>query len=53
MSEVSGPGDSGEQSLGELVSQLSEQVLHLVRDELRLAVAELEQKASEPGSARG
>lgn len=34
----------GERSVGELVSQLSDQVSQLVRDELRLARAELEQK---------
>ncbi len=37
MSEVNRKADLGELSTGELVSQLSEQVSHLVRDELRLA----------------
>lgn len=53
MSEVDGQDDVGERSVGELVSQLSAQVSHLVRDELRLARAELEQKGKRAGIGAG
>ena len=39
------------QSIGELVKQLSEQTATLVRQELYLAKAEMEQKASARGAA--
>jgi Putative Actinobacterial Holin-X, holin superfamily III len=51
MNKVRGPDRPREPSTGELVSQLSEQVSRLVRDELRLALAELKYKASELESA--
>lgn len=53
MSEVSGSGGGSERSTGELISQLSEQVSHLVRDELRLALAELTQKGKRAGIGAG
>lgn len=53
MSEVNRKADLGELSTGELVSQLSEQVSHLVRDELRLAQAELKQKGKRAGIGAG
>ena len=53
MSEVNRKADPGELSTGELVSQLSEQVSHLVRDELRLAQAELKQKGKRAGIGAG
>jgi Protein of unknown function (DUF1469). len=53
MSEVNRKADVGELSTGELVSQLSEQVSHLVRDELRLAQAELKQKGKRAGIGPG
>lgn len=53
MSEVSGSGGGSERSTGELVSQLSEQVSRLVRDELRLALAELTQKGKRAGIGAG
>ncbi|MDP8970658.1 MAG: phage holin family protein [Actinomycetota bacterium] len=53
MSEVSGQGDLRELPPGELVSRLSEQVSHLVRDELRLAQAELQQKGKRAGIGAG
>ncbi|MGQ0779445.1 MAG: phage holin family protein [Pseudonocardiales bacterium] len=53
MSQVDGQGDIRERSVGELVSQLSEQVSHLIRDELRLAQAELEQKGKRAGIGAG
>lgn len=49
MSEVNRNEELRELSTGELVSQLSEQVSHLVRDELRLAQAELKQKGRQAG----
>lgn len=53
MSQVSEQGELGERSVGELVSQLSAQVSQLVRDELALARAELEQKGKRAGLGAG
>lgn len=53
MSEVDRKADVRELSSGELVSRLSEQVSHLVRDELRLAQAELKQKGKRAGIGAG
>ncbi len=53
MNEVNRKADLGELSTGELVSQLSAQVSHLVRDELRLAQAELTQKGKRVGIGAG
>ncbi|MGH3941519.1 MAG: phage holin family protein [Pseudonocardiaceae bacterium] len=53
MSEIDGQGDMRERSVGDLVSQLSEQVSHLIRDELRLAQVELEQKGKRAGIGAG
>ncbi len=53
MSEVNGPGGLRELPTGELVSRLSTQVSQLVRDELRLALAELKQKGKRAGTGAG
>ncbi len=53
MSEVSEPGDLRELPTGELVKRLSEQIPQLVRDELRLAQAELQQKGKRAGIGAG
>ena len=53
MNEVNRKAELGDLSTGELVSQLSEQVSHLVRDELRLAQAELKQKGKRAGIGAG
>jgi len=53
MSEAGGPGDQRESSTGELVSRLTEQVSQLVRDELRLAQAELKEKGKRLGIGAG
>lgn len=54
MSEASGPGGRNEQpSTGELVSRLSQQISQLVRDELRLARAEMKQKGKQAGIGAG
>lgn len=53
MSEASGSGEVREPSSGELVSQLTAQVSDLVRDELRLAQAELTQKGKRVGIGAG
>jgi len=53
MNEVNRKADLGELSTGELVSQLSEQISHLVRDELQLAQAELKQKGKRAGIGVG
>jgi membrane protein len=47
------PGDLRELSTGELVAQMSAQVSRLVRDELRLAQAELRQKGKRAGIGAG
>ncbi|RSM57906.1 hypothetical protein DMH03_26565 [Amycolatopsis sp. WAC 01376] len=44
---------SGEKSVGELVSDLSDEVKHLVRDEMRLAVFELQKKGKKMGTGAG
>jgi hypothetical protein len=43
----------GEASTGELVSRLTEQASHLIRDELRLAQLEIQQKAKKVGVGAG
>jgi uncharacterized membrane protein YqjE len=53
MSETSGQGDLRELSTGDLVAQLSKQVSRLVRDELRLAQVELQQKGKRAGLGAG
>lgn len=53
MSETDGHGDLGKRSVGELVSQLSEQVSQLVRDEPAPARAELEQKGTRHAARAG
>ncbi|MDQ3885877.1 MAG: phage holin family protein [Actinomycetota bacterium] len=53
MNEVNKKADLRELSTGELVSQLSEQVSHLIRDELRLAQAEMKQKGKRAGLGAG
>ncbi|WP_340682899.1 phage holin family protein [Amycolatopsis coloradensis] len=44
---------SAEKSVGELVSDLSDEVKHLVRDEMRLAVFELQRKGKKMGFGAG
>jgi Flp pilus assembly protein TadB len=46
-------GDLREQSLGELLKQLSEETTRLVRQELELAKAELTQKGKQAGAGAG
>jgi uncharacterized membrane protein YqjE len=53
MSEPAGEHDLGERSTAALVSQLSEQVSRLVRDELRLAKLELTDKGKRAGLGAG
>ena len=53
MSEANRNSDLRELPIGELVGRLSEQVSHLVRDELRLALAELKQKGKRAGIGAG
>ncbi len=53
MSEVNRQADLRELPAGELVSRLSQQVSQLVRDELRLALAELKQKGKRAGIGAG
>jgi uncharacterized membrane protein YqjE len=53
MNEPNRKADPGELSTGELVSQLSAQVSHLVRDELQLAQAELKEKGKRVGVGAG
>jgi uncharacterized membrane protein YqjE len=45
--------DGSDQSLAELVKSLSEQSSQLVRDEMRLAAAELKQKGKRAGAGAG
>ncbi len=47
------PPESREQSTGELVKQLSEQVSTLVRDELKLARLEMTRKGKQAGAGFG
>ncbi|MGY6653913.1 phage holin family protein [Amycolatopsis sp. TRM77291] len=44
---------AAEKSVGELVSDLSDEVKHLVRDEMRLAVFELQRKGKKMGFGAG
>ncbi len=53
MTEVSKDTDLHELSTGELVNRLTEQVTHLVRDELRLAQAEVKEKGKRVGLGAG
>jgi uncharacterized membrane protein YqjE len=53
MTERTEPGDLRELSTGDLVAQLSTQVTRLVRDELRLAQVELQQKGKRAGVGAG
>jgi uncharacterized membrane protein YqjE len=53
MAEMSEPGDLRERSTGDLVAQLSRQVSRLVRDELRLAQVEMQQKGKRAGFGAG
>jgi uncharacterized membrane protein YqjE len=46
-------GADDEQSVGELVQQLSQQTAALVRQEMRLATAELQQKGKKAGIGAG
>jgi hypothetical protein len=46
-------GDLRDRSLGELLSQLSEQTTRLVHQELELAKAELQQKGKQAGAGAG
>jgi len=45
--------DTGDQSVGELVKQLSDQTSRLVRDEIRLAQLELQEKGKRAGMGAG
>jgi MFS family permease len=47
------PGDPGAASIADLVSRASEQLSTLVRDEIRLAQAELKQKGRRAGLGAG
>jgi uncharacterized membrane protein YqjE len=53
MSAPDAEQSTGEQSTGELVSRLSQDVSQLVRDELRLAQAEVSGKAKKAGLGAG
>lgn len=53
MTDASENTDLRQLSVGELVSRMSEQVSTLVRDELRLAQAELKQKGKRAGTGAG
>ena len=50
---MSGQDDLRELGAGELVKRLSEQIPQLVRDELRLALAELKEKGKRAGIGAG
>ncbi len=50
---VGHPVDPADVSTGQLVTQLTEQISHLVRDEARLAQAEVTQKAKRLGIGAG
>jgi uncharacterized membrane protein YqjE len=50
---LSQPPPTGDQSTGELVSRLSQDLSQLVRDELRLAQVEVSGKAKEAGRGAG
>jgi membrane protein len=47
------PGSASEQSAGELVKQMTEQVSTLVRDELKLAQVEMTRKGKQAGIGAG
>lgn len=51
--QVTRPGAPQDASLGELVSRMSEQTSRLVRDEMRLAQAEMKQKGKAAGIGVG
>jgi len=48
-----GPGQLGDQSVGDLVKQLSEQTATLVRQEMKLAQTELQEKGKKAGIGAG
>ena len=50
---VAAPTDPSQTSTGELIGQLSDQLTRLVRDEVRLAQAEVTQKAKRTGIGIG
>jgi uncharacterized membrane protein YqjE len=51
--ETAGAGRANDQSTGELVSRLSQDVSQLVRDEMRLAQVEMSAKAKKAGVGAG
>ncbi len=55
MPETTNPGSNqlGDQSVGDLVKQLSEQTATLVRQEMKLAQTELQQKGKKAGIGAG
>ncbi len=53
MTDRTAPGPASDAGVGELVGQMSEQVSRLVRDELRLAQAELKEKGTAAGVGIG
>jgi hypothetical protein len=53
VSAHSAPRPAADQSLGDLVSQVSEQTSRLIRDELRLAQLEMTQKGKKAGLGAG
>lgn len=53
LGQPAAPGGGHEASAGELVKQLSEQVSHLVRDEMKLATTEMTGKAKTAGKGAG
>ena len=48
-----GPNELGDQSVGDLVKQLSEQTATLVRQEMKLAQTELQEKGKKAGIGAG
>jgi hypothetical protein len=53
IADVARPSPSGGRSTGDLIKQLSEQVSVLVRDELKLAQAEMTRKGKQAGLGAG
>lgn len=53
MSQVARSHSPDDRSVSELVSQLSDQTTHLIRDEMRLARAEMSDKAKHAGVGLG